>query len=70
MTLHHDTSHGRSDDSYAGVPAPHEPLATPVLNAGIALIVGITGQIQDHLLTNPYPSLRPIGMVLPPVMVM
>jgi hypothetical protein len=53
-----------------GPPASlHRQLVTLPTNMGVDLIVGITGHVQDHLLTRTL-IFCPLGVVFPPAMVM
>jgi hypothetical protein len=45
----------------------HRQLVTLPTNMGVDHIVGITGHVQDHLLTNPYVDLLPARSGLPSI---
>ena len=47
----------------------HRQLVTLPTNMDVDLIVGITGHVQDHLLTRTL-IFCPLGVVFPPAMVM
>jgi hypothetical protein len=60
VCLHLEAARAIAGKFSLGWPASmHRQLVAPT-NVGVDLIIGITGHVQDHLLTNPYVDLLPI----------
>ena len=59
----------RVNDPVAPLASLHRQLVTLPTKMGVDLIVGITGHVQDHLLTRTL-IFCPLGVVFPPAMVM
>jgi len=59
----------RVNDPVAPLASLHRQLVTLPTNMDVDLIVGITGHVQDHLLTRTL-IFCPLGVVFPPSMVM